>query len=577
MFAAIVFLLLSAALLLRFLLPSTPVASAAELLQKSIAAEAQMAQPTEVTHRAIDLEERDAESNRLIARHRVEVWQSVARGVKARRLYNEQNQLIAGEWRKADGSGAIYRRVGERESGRQGDKGTRGQGDKGTRGQGDSAIRNPQSAIRNPQSAIRNPEVWQLELAAQDFSTLVGQAAEATVEERPEVYVLGYRLPPEGVPAVGGRVMRASLTLNKADLRATAQTLLMRVEDAAPQLREYRFIESRIERLAADAVPPEVFEPDRELVGQSTHVTIPGSPTAPATGDSAPDRLSATEMAELEVEARFLLDQVNANLGEQVSIVRDEGRLQVRALVETDKRKEQLLGALNPLRNRKGVSLDVATYAEAASRELKPPKGSVTISEAEDLQGHIPASGDLRRYFTALAQSQPQLAGGREPDIWVEEQIVRFANRMQSQSARPLRHARAFKQLVAQLTPEELQTLSPESKTKWLKLVHTHALAIRRETENLRRELQPIFFSTTPAEPQTAEVEVIDLATLRQTAERLIEMTAAHDGLINQAFSKSTGNEASAAVKKKEFWHSLRSVEKLSAQILKLQSPLRKD
>ncbi|MEP7336552.1 MAG: hypothetical protein ABI977_02210, partial [Acidobacteriota bacterium] len=319
--------------------------------------------------------------------------------------------------------------------------------------------------------------------------------------------------------------------------------------------------------------------PDAELLGSASQVTeVEAPPAANPTASASPARMTAAEMAALEVEAHYLLDQAGAASGEQVNITRTvEGGLQVRALVDTDKRKEELLAALKPLRERPGVrpgvnpavSIDIATYAEAARRQLQRSTGPLIISEAQVPQQQMPAGPDLRRYFSAQAEAQPQLAAGRAPEAWPEawiaEQVTRFATRMQGQAVRPVRQAWALKNLIARIPPEEAQGLSADAKAKWLGMIRSHALGVRRETENLRRELQPIFFSAAQIEGEPGEADNIDL---KQAVEQLVELTSAHDKAVSKAFSSSTGN-IEMALKSAQFQQSLRRVEILAAALEK--------
>lgn len=524
-------------------LPTAPAVSAAELLRKSIAAEAQLSAATDqATRRTINLEERDATTGQLRARHRIEVWQK-GKLTKARRLYDSRDQLLAGEWQQAGGRRLAYRP--------------------------------PSSRVQS--EAARAP-VWRVELAAQEFAALVGAAA-ATLVEQPDSYLLNYEMPPEGTPTAIGRLMKAALRISKADLRAIEQRLLAQVDAAAaratqraPQLIEYRFIESAFERRPADGVPPAVFQVDAELqsaVAAPTSLIAPPaegkqSVTAPSSEvTSGAAQLSERELAELEIEARYLLDQVNANLGEQVSITRlPKPGVRVRALVETDERKAQLLAALAPLRPRPGVSLEVVTYAEAQRRSNAAPGTPTVFTEAEAGQRQLPVAPELRRYFTAQAARQPQLTGGRAPAVWIEEQIARFAGQMQSQAARPLRHAWALKNLFRQIPPAEARSLSPAAQDKWRAMARAHALAIQRETAELRRQLQPIFFPQAPDEAGEVSNED-DLAAI---AERLVELTSLHDNRISKAFSQSTG-AASAIELDQQLGRSLRAVERLAAAL----------
>jgi hypothetical protein len=403
--AVVLAFLLTGALMVWLRLPATPAVTAAELLQKSVAAETRMVAPAQVVHRTFNLEERSPSGNQIKTRHHIELWQGAGHGEFARRLYDEQGRMVAGEWEQADGARRLYQR-----------------GDARRR-----ELKAETSAASAELSAI-----WRLGLSPRNFAALAGQAVKTAVEEQPDVYVLSFEMPPAGSPMAGGLALRASLALNKADLRATEQTLLMRAEDGNPQLREYRFAESGFKQLAAADVPAGIFRPDPELSGPTARMTeleapAPADKTAPA--DAA--KPATSELAALEVEARYLLDQANANLGEQVTVARTAaGGLKVRALVDDDKRKAEILDALKPLRGRANVSVEVATYAEAASQQPQRQTDTTVISEAQIAQHPMPVGENLRRYFVARDATQPQLTDGRPAEVWVAEQVERFAARL---------------------------------------------------------------------------------------------------------------------------------------------------
>jgi len=542
--AVVLAFLLTGALMVWLRLPTTPAVTAAELLQKSVAAEARMVAPAQVVHRTFNLEERSPSGNQITTRHRIELWQGAGRGEFARRLYDEQGKLVAGEWEQADGARKLYQRA--------------------------AAPHRKQSAETPAASAEAN-SIWRLGLSPSNFSALAGQVAKAAVEDRADVYVLSFEMPPAGSRMAGGLALKASLTLNKADLRATAQTLLMRVEDGNPQLREYRFAESGFKRLAAVDVPAEIFRPDPELSGPTARVTeVESSAPAAVAAPAAAAKPATSELAALEVEARYLLDQANANLGEQVTVARTAaGGLKVQALVDDDKRKAEILAALTPLRARANVRVEVATYAEAARQRPQRQTDTTVISEAQIAQHPMPAGEDLRRYFAARAASQPQLTGGLPAEVWIAEQVERFAARMQAQATRPVRHAWALKNLVGQITPAEEQSMNADAKSKWLQLIRTHALGVQRETEKLRLELQPIFNPVLSADAAPGEVEESDV---RRMADRLVELTAATDKAVSKAFSASATGAAGAPdspLKTAQFWQSLRRVERLAAVLVR--------
>src|SRR5262249_50597567 len=159
--------------------------------------------------------------------------------------YDEQNRLLAGEWQGTDGSNKSYQRGGVHSH-------------------------NQIAASRGvTPTELDRQTVWREALVVQTFAIFVGTSA-STVEERPSAYDLSYQLPPDGVPGLGGTVVKAMLTLEKSELRPIAQTLLVKYKDRNPQSREYRFIESSYERLAPGTVPGSVFQPEAELLGSTS-------------------------------------------------------------------------------------------------------------------------------------------------------------------------------------------------------------------------------------------------------------------------------------------------------------------
>src|SRR5574341_668850 len=153
--------------LLLYLRAPAPLPTASDLLSRSMVAEQAAAHQTNtVLHRTISLEVSVAGADRgpragsprggedatglprLLERRRIEIWQSADRGITARRLYNEQGQLVAGDWRRQDGVQALYQH------------GARPQLQLGQE-------QNQRSEVRGQKSVIRNfDEVWLFDLAA---------------------------------------------------------------------------------------------------------------------------------------------------------------------------------------------------------------------------------------------------------------------------------------------------------------------------------------------------------------------------------------------------------------------------
>ncbi len=527
MVTAVVALILITALLLTRL--HVPTVSAAELLRRSTAADEAAAGNAEVVlHRTITLEERRVNGGHLVARHRIEVWQSSAQGIKLRRLYDDKSTLIAGEWTKSDGTSTVYRRGSEPQ-----------------------ARTSPE--IAGP-AILQNDELWRLDASARDFNLLVGGPEAITVEETPDTFVLSYR----SDPASSNSLLSATLTLNRSDLHAIEQTLTVPRDGEA---HTYRFIEAGFERKARDSVAPSLLQPEPELLGSSARVNNGADRKRVLADDSAQTASSIAQPSEvfaspeLEIEVTYLLNRIKANLGEQVSLTRTAGgTLRVEALVETDSRKKEILNALGPVINNPAVRVEVSTVEEAVKRQQARSKPSeATVREVEVRNSQIPADPQLRSYFSQ------RLVGSEA----IDEEIRRYASRAMNRSRQALLQASALKRLVRRFSPEEIRALTPEARTKWLTMIREHAQAYQREVTALRRELGSVFGGSSAS----TERETGSEANLTRLADRLVQLSYANDEAVRSSFTISAEGHSAAAIKSTQFWRSLANAEALAAAI----------
>lgn len=510
--AVLAVILIASLVMLRL---STPAVSAAELLHRSALTEEALVQnPAVVLHRTINFEERIANS---VSRKRVEIWQSAARGLKLRRLYDEHNNLIAGEWSSSDGT-SVYRR-----------------------GSTPEARTTPEA---DPTKAILDSgELWRLDVSAKTFETLVGKAQTTAVEERPDSYIITYSAP------AGGSVLHASLTLTKDDLRATQQELTIQ---SAGQVRQFVFVEAAFVQHEPGNVKDNVFQPDPELLIPAAEKDANRKPETNPIDQLAG---SSGEVAshELEVEVTFLLNQIKANLGEQVSMTRTTGGvIRVEALVETEGRKAEMLSALGPVLKHSAVRVDVRTVAEAVKqgqKETKPGEG--TVQEIYVSNTRIPAESELRAYFSS------RLVGNDA----IEREIDRYATRVMNHSRQALLQASALKRLVERFSPEDVRALSPEARSKWRGMIHQHARACRREVGALRQQLGTIFGA------RASNPEMDHLSNSIQRANRLVELSYANDDAVRSAFTISADSRATGGIKTDAFWRSLATLERLASTI----------
>ncbi|HEY6180608.1 MAG TPA: hypothetical protein VIW67_00105, partial [Terriglobales bacterium] len=518
--------------------------TAAELLARANAAEQTLgAQPDQVLHRTVTLEERVLSEPGAVTtvsmntkRHRIEIWQSAETGITARRLYDDKGYLLRGDWTRSDGVQTIYHHGLRTEVQR-----------------------------RDPQTAIGSLEVWQIDASAKDFAALIGDTARAQIEDRPSSYVINYQLANEVGSTVAGQpaLVRASLVLSRSDLHITEMTLIISAADKLEwanqhsaignrQLTEYRFLETSIERRPPASVAPSVFEPEPELLGTATaspRLPVSTSPGLPVTASP----VLATP--ELEVEVLRLLNQAGADMGEQVSVTRSNGRLQVAGVVETNERKAEILKALSSVAANPAVRVDVETAAEAAARiKRSQPSSSVELQRLEIASESIPVGPELRRYFHVEGEQDT-------------EEVRRFAFRMINLSSQAVSHAGAMKRLVNQFSSEELHGLQQDARAKWLGLIGGHAVEFERDTATLRHELQPVFFPSAGNDVFGFELRIESDADLVRAVQTLFELAAANYERVRASFSVSSGSTSVAPVKSLQFWNSLIESEKAASRI----------
>jgi RNA polymerase sigma factor (sigma-70 family) len=146
----------------------------------------------------------------------------------------------------------------------------------------------------------------------------------------------------DSVQSAGDNLL--TLTTNVNDGEVISESLTVRASDFHPvgktvKLRDYGTVEIaevNYSVLPWDAVNPNWFEP--------AGVTNPGvsSDTHPALIPRLPVSLTEGQLDEAELAARLVLNQVHADTGEQIEIVRAPSGIVVKGIVETEQRRRDL-------------------------------------------------------------------------------------------------------------------------------------------------------------------------------------------------------------------------------------------
>ncbi|MFN2532198.1 MAG: RNA polymerase sigma factor [Pyrinomonadaceae bacterium] len=539
---ALVTVLIGALVVAALLLINRSPASIAtpDLLSRAQFAErAMVAGKTEVVHRNIGFEQR--KSGKSFRRQRIEFWQN-GNGNTARRLYGEDGSLVAGAWQNSSGSSqnVFY-------------------------SHGSKLKVSPPSESTN--DSVLKDHLWLLDPSATSFSALVHGLDSAPVEKRENRYIVRYRRSLAQSPqTTQGKIQLADLSeallvLDATSLHALSQTFVF---DQDGERIEVSFNELSIERLTESHVSQKLFQPDPELlipVEQplaESHSTIASRKIVPTPMFRPP---SAAELGAVEVNILYLLDQINANSGEQIEVRRLPGReLVVEAIVDTDKRKQEILQALASVASDPLVRTDVVTLEEAVKRETSAKRAPETVETVVILSDRIPVYDEVRRYLEREMKTK-----GYSSDV--DAEIRRLSSRVIDQSRKGLLHAFALKHLVERFSDADLKLLNTESRQKWHEMIRSHARAFRESSAELRGYLG-LIFPHPEAGPASESADLPNDASLIEAVKSLVSFASATDDAISRAFSLSPDMQPVVNTPKGAiFWRTLSRSESLAAAL----------
>jgi RNA polymerase sigma-70 factor (ECF subfamily) len=515
-----------------FWMRGTPTVSAVELLDRAAAIEsADSRNGSALQHRVLDLEELN-EAGRLARTTRVETWRDPVSRSTARRAFDRTGALTALEIVEGGTRGTIFRP--------------------------DAAPESSSPEGRGPiGDVLEAGQAWRIDLSVREFVRIAGTLSEPRLEETPSTYVISC----EGRQQAATGIVRATLTLTRPGLRPVAQVLFVR---EARGIRVYHLAEQRAERVPAATAGDKVFSPDPGLILARPAPSASPRVVAPPAGRA----LDANDLSALEVDALFLLNEVKATLGEQVSVTHDASGVRIEAIVGTTARKREILAALSPLAGRPEVVIDVRTVSEAAGRQARVPR-PVVVKGAEQAGERTPAYADVRRYLEAHADPAWP-SGGSEREERLEREVLLFGAQALERSHRILEHAWALEHLVEQVAPERVAQLAPSARDRWWAMLHEHAGIVREETSALRLSLAAVFAPGARAtshqrqgSPPAAATDVA--AGVRQ----LLAGAQAQDEAVRSAFTVVAGKAGEPLqVATAAFWDNIARVETLAGSMV---------
>lgn len=298
-------------------------------------------------------------------------------------------------------------------------------------------------------------------------------------------------------------------------------------------------------------------------------VSVAPKPTAPA-------GLTSARRAHLELKALAALQQVDAYLGQELSLAAHDGAgVQMQAVVDTTARQRALLAALAPLLVDPDVRARVTTLDRVAARSRRRAPQTNDARAFQFIGDEFPMFATVRRYLLHQHHFQRDESGTAGPaivdDAELDDHTRRFATEVLARSRRASQHAWALKHLGDRFPAALIGQASDDTREIWRGLVREHARAYQQELALLRRDLEPV---ARTIDAEAAQSDESDAARSAATGDawtrftRLIDAHRSQEAVIQHAFAiQSDAGDDVDAVHSAAFWELIERCETLAAAI----------
>jgi len=260
------------------------------------------------------------------------------------------------------------------------------------------------------------------------------------------------RVREDQITRTGKHLLR--LTTTTPDGAVASQSLTVRDSDFHPVSRTVTFRDSEpveIAELAYRLLPwsvmnAEEFEPALRIVADTLVST-----DAPPPHFSLPVTVTSAQLDEAELGARLILNQLHADTDEQIQIEREPQGIEIKGLVETERRRRELQTQLRTL-----------------------PHTTVSILSIEDLKNRPGSEPEVTSLKMGSVSGQPSpletyfVAHGRSTDT-----LSSFSHRLLSSALTVSQESKALADLMSRFSPEKerLNTIAAATLTE---LIFSH-------------------------------------------------------------------------------------------------------
>jgi hypothetical protein len=292
-------------------------------------------------------------------------------------------------------------------------------------------------------------------------------------------------------PYMVNAITEAALIVRKSDWHAVALRLRVQAEN---DLRDYELSETAYEVLPLQALTVFADLPPAPTPAPSPASKVSSPPTvaaaSPAGAIAAPSR-AALQAA--EVAALYALHQAQADLGEQIEVVVEEGlRVVVRGLVQNAGRKEELTRALSRIAL---VSPQIQTIEEAvrqAQRATNPP----AANETENIVTGSQPAATVNPFQQILIEHFGGRKGMSEAERQeVNDRVTQFYNAVEADASAALAEAWALRRLQERFASRNVAELDGASRQRLDEIEGNHLSRLRQRSRNLQARLRPLLIA----------------------------------------------------------------------------------
>lgn len=278
-----------------------------------------------------------------------------------------------------------------------------------------------------------------------------------------------------------------TLTTTIADANVTEESLTVRTEDFHPVARTISFRdESRVEIAELDYSIAPLSSTDQDWFEPVVKPAVSDSslPTMHATVSLA-HSLTELELDSAELTARTVLNQLHADTGEPINLVRSSTGIDVKGIVDTKARKRELLSHLWSIPN---VHASILSAEEIGTRNLS---GVETENE------------EPVKVYSVEAQISPLEEYLQEKNLPIE-QLAPVSDNLLESSLRIIQAGTHFSEVQSRY--KEANQLPTEVQTQMVDLSHNYAASITAGIYANKQILLSLGFVTRVSTPMAPEV-----------------------------------------------------------------------